>query len=177
MGTTWGQLDRIAGASTSTNIPSPALYGVRKDHKSVLPGQESFGPPIRSVVGATEAPNSRFGHFLSMLVNNYADCEGHSHEFDSPEDMRAAFEEYNSCTVENRDQFRIVGMDVKALYPSMKWAAIMKAVREMIEMSEMEIDNVDWQEVGKYLAVMLSEEEIETEGLSLVVPKRKTNKR
>ena len=53
------------------------------------------------------------------------------------------------------------------------WAEIMIAVKEMILNSEMEIMNVDWAEVGKYLAVMMTQEEIEEEGLSHVVPKRR----
>ena len=49
----------------------------------------------------------------------------------------------------------------------------MEAVREMVEESDMEVKNVDYHEVGKYLAVMLTEEDIEQEGLTFVVPKRK----
>ena len=43
----------------------------------------------------------------------------------------------------------------------------------MIESSELEMQNVDWQEVGKYLAVMMTEEEITAEGLRHVVPRRR----
>ena len=90
-----------------------------------------------------------------------------------------AFEEYNECAraVENREQCRIVSMDIKALYPSMKWNDIIKAVREMIVSSEMSVENVNWHEVGKYLAVMMSKEDIEKEGLYHVVPKRKSNRK
>ena len=55
----------------------------------------------------------------------------------------------------------------------MRWADIVKAVREMIVNSDMEIENVDWREVAKYIAVMVPPDEIEKEGLSLVIPKRK----
>ena len=100
-----------------------------------------------------------------MIINNYSDCAEHSHECDSSEDMRASFEEYNECEIEFKEQFRIVSMDVKALYPSMKWLDILKAVRDMIEMSEMNVENVNWNEVGKYLAVMMSKNEIEEEAV------------
>jgi hypothetical protein len=43
----------------------------------------------------------------------------------------------------------------------------------MILTSTMDINNVDWAEVGKYLAVMMTEEEIDQEGLSYVIPKRR----
>ena len=49
----------------------------------------------------------------------------------------------------------------------------MKAVKEMIENSDLEIENVDWREVGKYIAVMVPQEQIEAEGLDNVIPKRK----
>ena len=67
-------------------------------------------------------------------------------------------------------------MDVKALYPSMEWEEIEVAVREMIENSEEVVKNVDWHEVGKYLAVTLSEEDIKKENLEHVIPTRKTKK-
>ena len=99
------------------------------------------------------SPNSRFGHFLSLLVNNYADCECDGHECVSSEDMRAAIEEYNNCDIEHREECRIVNMDVKALYPSMLWPDIIRAVRDMIERSNMKVENVNWREAGKYLSV------------------------
>ena len=43
----------------------------------------------------------------------------------------------------------------------------------MIGNSEMVIENVDWHEVGKYLAVMMTREEIPEEGLVHVIPKRR----
>ena len=55
----------------------------------------------------------------------------------------------------------------------MRWADIVKAVKEMIVESEMEIENVEWRDVARYIAVMVPAEEIESEGLSLVIPKRK----
>ena len=73
VGSTWGHEERVAGASTSTNVPPPPMYGLRKDHKVVLPGEEQNGPDVRPICGAKEAPNSKFSHLLSMLINHYAD--------------------------------------------------------------------------------------------------------
>jgi hypothetical protein len=110
-----------------------------------------------------------------MMINHYADSADHAHECDSSEDMRAAFEEFNYIDIEQKELFRIVSIDIKTLYPSIRWLEILKAVREMVESSEMVLDNVDWHEIGKYLAVMMSEEEIREEGLYIVIPKRKSN--
>ena len=64
-------------------------------------------------------------------------------------------------------------MDVKALYPSMKWTEIIKSVKEMILKSPMTVENVDWVAVARYIAVHVPQEEIYAEGLTLVIPKRK----
>jgi hypothetical protein len=64
-------------------------------------------------------------------------------------------------------------MDVKALYPSMSWEEITKSVKWLILNSDMDIENVNWVEVGKYLAVMMTPEEIAEEGLDNVIPKRR----
>ena len=55
----------------------------------------------------------------------------------------------------------------------MSWKDIVIAVREMILNSELEMKNVDWHQVGKYLAVMMSKDEIQQEGLQHVIPKRR----
>jgi hypothetical protein len=146
---------------------------VRKDHKTVPPGQEESGPPVRPICSADNSPNSRFGHFLSKMINNYADSAENKTECRSSEEMRAAFEAFNNLDKETRTRCRIVSMDVKALYPSMDWGEIVSAVREMILESSMEIQNVHWMEVGKYLAVKMSREEIEAEGLTHVIPRRR----
>ena len=43
----------------------------------------------------------------------------------------------------------------------------------MILNSDMNIENVNWSEVGKYLAVMMTTEEIIEEELENVIPKRR----
>ena len=134
---------------------------------------EVRGPKVRPVVGANSALNSRLGHFLSILVNNYADCAENRTESRSSEEMRAAFEKFNKLDKASRLKCQVISMDVKALYPSMDWHEIVESIKWMILESKMEINNVDWFEVGKYLAVVLSPEEIIDEGLDLVIPKRR----
>ena len=64
-------------------------------------------------------------------------------------------------------------MDVKALYPSMSWDIIVKSVKWLIVNTDMIVENVNWFEVGKYLAVVMTPEEIANEGLTTVIPKRR----
>ena len=109
VGATWNHESRVAGASTSSNVPPPPKFAVRKDHKPVQVGQELSGPPVRPIVAANQAPNSRFSNFLSRIVDDFADCEDSKHKCQSSEEMRSAFEHFNlvskdvrvSCTLIN----------------------------------------------------------------------------
>ena len=171
VGSTHGHEDRVTAATLSTHTPPPPLYGLRKDHKVTVDAEK--GPPVRPVCGANQAPNSRLSGFLSRIVNDYADKENIGTECRSGEEMKAAFEKYNETDGDVKTQCAIISMDVRALYPSMEWHEIGLAVRDMIENSEHEIENVDWVEVGKYLAVTMEEDQIIKEGLRNVIPKRK----
>ncbi|MCP3849452.1 MAG: hypothetical protein GY694_04320, partial [Gammaproteobacteria bacterium] len=165
--------DRITGATMSTNIPAPPMYGLRKDHKNYT--DEKEGPPVRPVCGATEAPNSRLSSFLSRIVNDYTDSIDNKTECRSSEEMKAAFEEYNGRENAGDRKCQIISMDVKALYPSMAVSEVVKSVRELIESSDEQIEKVDWCEVGKYLAITMTDEEIRREGLQHVLPRRIQN--
>ena len=72
--------------------------------------------------------------------------------------MRSAFEQFNLLNKDVSMKCKVISMDVKALYPSMMWKDIVVAVKEMIPNSLLDVKNVDWHQVGKYLAVMMSKE-------------------
>ena len=55
----------------------------------------------------------------------------------------------------------------------MRWDEIVKSAKWMILNNDMNIENVSWVGVGKYLAVIMTPEEILEEGLEHVVHKRK----
>ena len=171
VGTSHDHENRVEMATHSTNTPAPPMYGLRKDHKKCL--DNTKGPPVRPVCGANEAPNSRLSNFLSRIVNDYADATEIATECRSSEEMRAAFEEYNDGDPNMRKSSTVISMDVKALYPSMDWKEIITSVKEMIKNSKDEVKNVDYEEVGKYLAVTMTKEEITKEGLTEVIPERK----
>ena len=171
VGTEHAHEKRVEMATQSTNTPAPPLYGLRKDHKVTTDAER--GPPVRPVCGANQAPNSRLSNFVSRIINDFADEAEMETECRSSEEMRAAFERYNDEDPEKKKKCTVMSMDVKALYPSMEWDEIITAVRELIENSEEEIKNADYEEIGKYLAVTMTREEIVKEGLSHVVPERK----
>ena len=94
-------------------------------------------------------------------------------EWRSSEEMRAAFEAINKLDEDKRKRCNIISMDIKYLYPSMSWKKMIKAVKELIMGSDMDIENIDWVEVVKYLAVMMTRQYIEEESLRTVIPKRR----
>ena len=65
-----------------------------------------------------------------------------------------------------------MSFDVKSLYPSISKAVAEKGVKDLILKSEMEVINVNYTEVSKYLYIMMSQEEKESEKLNEVLPKR-----
>ena len=71
VGATDDHESRVTWATQSTNSPTPPLYGLRKDHKPTE--DEVSGPPVRPVCGANQASNTTLSHFLSKVVNDYAD--------------------------------------------------------------------------------------------------------
>ena len=91
-----------------------------------------------------------------MIINQYVDCEDDRNECGSGEEMKAAIEEFYKLEENIREKCVVLSMDVKALYPSMKWIKIIKAVIELIENSEMKIENINWREIAKYIAVMFT---------------------
>ena len=171
VGSSHGHEDRVAGATMTTNTPAPPMYGLRKDHKPH--NDKEVGPPVRPVCGASDSPNSRLSNFLSRIINDFADRIDIQTECRSSEEMKAAFEQYNTEEGNTKRRCQVISMDVKALYPSMEVEEVYKAIREMVESSEDQPDGVDWLEVGKYLAVTMTKEEIDKEGLVHVLPKRK----
>ena len=108
----------------------------------------------------------------SRVVNNFADCVQNNTECRSSEEMRAAFNDFNNQSSEIKQKCEIISMDVKALYPSMSWVEIIKSIKWLILKSDMKIMNVNWHEVGKYLAVVMTPQDITAEGLENVIPKR-----
>ena len=56
---------RVMAATISSNTPAPPMYGLRKDHKQVPPGQD---PPLRPVCGAVSGPNANISSLLAEFI-------------------------------------------------------------------------------------------------------------
>ena len=78
--------------------------------------------------------------------------------------------------MENTDRVKeiiLISQYVKALYPSLDWDEIVKLVGKLLEETDVSFKDIDYKQIGKFLAVHLSPEEIARNNLKSVIPKRK----
>ena len=71
-----------------------------------------------------------------------------------------------------RKKSKIFSMDIKALYPSLRKQVCKDAMQWIINKTEVSVEDMDWTQVTRYIAVMMSPEDIEKEGLTDVIPGR-----
>ena len=70
----------------------------------------------------------------------------------------------------------LASMDVTSLYPSIDQQDLADIVRKTFLESDMKVDNVDYKAASLYLALTVSKEELEKDGLQQWVPRRTTIK-
>ena len=155
----------------------PDLNQLLKDHKPTLQTR----PVARAKV--TQAPNGPMAEVLCEILNPFveeADKERRT-EVKSTEEMCAVIKATNDNI--SRDGLKrgayqragslIVGSkDVKAHYPEIDIEVAAEELKKEIEESNLEV-NVDEEELALYIACSMKPEEIEKEGLTEVVHKRR----
>ena len=92
------------------------------------------------------------------MLNEVARVYDEGSECISTEGMIAAMEELNKK--DGISELIIGSMDVKALYPSLEMKPTIDIIQKVFEEVDIKIEGVDWAEAGKYLAITLSEKEI-----------------
>ena len=162
-----GQEQRIAGATKSVDSPAPSLYLLWKDHK-----QYETVPPTRPVCAATVGPLARASELSSLILTAFLDSMLPGTECLSSEEMQRAILDANIVIQEGWLKVEVFSMDVSALYPSLHIDDILEAVMQLILESDISVECLDTKEMGKYLAVMLEQEEIEARGLVPHIPRR-----
>ena len=158
--------DRITNNFQSINNMIPPIYGLRKDHKVF--DDAIKGPPMRPVCGAVVASNYRISHFLSMilrpLIKESADvCE-------STEDLLSRIRECNQQ--ENLDKCIVGSMDVEALYPSIDIKFAVEKCEQMLCESSIEFKHIDTNELGLFLSLTTTKQELETKNIYNYCPTR-----
>ena len=143
IGAAWGHECRVKEAVTAVNTLPPNTYGVRKNHKPEIPGEEQKGPKVRPICGAKEAPNSRLGQMAADVINMVADFiekRKGSKSTVSTEEMVAGILKYNRKAKLTRKKRILMSMDVKGLYPNLKVEEVLKIIREMVEKCGLDFD-------------------------------------
>ena len=179
-----GQRMRIKQAFTSHGGRPGSVSLLIKDHKTMKEGDRI--DPTRLVCVAKGGVGARLSNLNSIILNKVADAIGAETECISTEDALRSILETNrriqeriTCDkgyAEKMKHLSILSLDVKAMYPSLKLGSVKCILKELIvkvqEEGKMRFDNVEWKEVGKYLAITMTKEERVSEGLESAIPER-----
>ena len=179
-----GQVDRIRQAYSSVGARPGPIFFLVKDHKKVKEGEVM--PPTRGVCSAKAGPGSRLSNLTSTILNRAADSMKAETECMSTEEALRKILESNRDIrrrAEEDETFReairnltILSMDVERLYPSLKIEEVCPILYEMLvklqEDGKLQVMDVDWREVGKYLVITCSKEELKELKLLTAIPKR-----
>ncbi len=123
-------------------------------------------PPIRPVCGAVVAYSRKLSHIISYILNEvWKDVESVSL---NTEEMLAEFKRLNNDHI--TEDIIVGSADVKALYPSLDVDFTVEKVCEVFYNSEIHVEGVDTEELGLYLALNLSEVELEETRVTPVLP-------
>ena len=184
-----GQQTRMRKAMRSEGAqPGPVQFLI-KDHKKVKEGEKI--PPTRQVCSAKSGPSSRMSNLISMILNKAADNMNNETECRSTEELKKEIldtnREIENKSEENNEykqkikQAEIISLDVKALYPSLKVEEVKKIINEMLTEVQREgnlnFQDIDYYEVGKYIKVACTEEEIRENRLENIIPERTAGNR
>ena len=174
-GEDWGHEARLKSACGAKNNEIPSLNQLVKDHKTTL--------KTRPVCRARQAPNGNLGELLCTLLDPFvqeADREERT-EIKSTEELCSDLKTANdrmSTTGVQRGRFQQAGglvvgsKDVEAFYPSMDVDLAAEEVKLEVEESDIEVE-MDTVEAALYIACTMTPAEIEEEGLTHVVHKRR----
>ena len=132
-------------------------------------GQEH---PLRPVCSANTGPGSRISSLLTNVITPCIEEFCGKDMAESTEDLQSKIEGLNSLSDEDREGLVVCSMDAKALFPSIKIERSSEAVRKLILESKIEIRGVNFWELSRYLAYLLSEAEVSSVGLTGLVMQR-----
>ena len=161
---------RIKNNMINTDSPFAPLYTLRKDHK--MYDDSVKGPPMRPVCGSHSSLNHKLSYLLSTLLGQVWKSEDAHSICMNTEEMLAEIEAVN-CNQPHTGLI-IGSTDVKALYPSLDIPFAIEKVCEVFYDSDIKIDGVNYEEVGLYLSLNRTYDELKELALESMCPKRKT---
>ena len=160
-------VDRIKANLMVENNGHAPLYALRKDHKPCE--DETKGPKTRPVCSGSSAYNRKLSHLISKIIRPiWQEEESIS---TNTEEVMAAVHDINKENIET--ELLVGSADVRALYPSLDINHTAEIVAQTFYESKYEMEETDSKEIGLYLAINMTAEEIEKEELTKYCPKRK----
>ena len=124
-------------------------------------------PKVRGVCDASEAYNSKLSYVMCLILNELTNgvtvCQ-------STEEMIAAINESNSTLPSN---IVIGSMDVVSLYPSLNIESSIEIVKRTFIESNLIIEGINDEDLGLYISLNLSQEEIDKNRWKSYCPIRK----
>ena len=171
MGSETGQEKRIRVNFHNEDPPIAGHRTLRKDHKTDFDPVK--GPPGRPLCSADSSYNYNMSHFISSILKEMISEEVTICQ--NTEEMLAAFQELNQSGGPDSNTV-ILSADVKALYPSLDVDFTTDIVCEMFQNSRISIKGIDYEELGLYLRLNKTVEEIEELGLRDYCPTRKSTR-
>ena len=176
-GQNWDQSQRIREGMISHGQCVPPLYGLLKDHKPVGAWDPELGAPYRPVCGACLGPNASLSDLLSEIIDCVADELEGSSEIRATEELSFHIEQCNLKLIAlGAKPITIGSLDVVSMFPNLKASEVSKMVFEAVKISKINFMGFDYQQIGIYLALNLSKNEIKELGLSKFVPTRLVKK-
>ena len=164
-----GKETRLAGALTGKDTGPPPLYIQWKDHKKDFLQRKQTRPVCNGNVG----PLTRLSEILSRTLRGVLEGVDPGACCSSTEELVRSIREAN-CKMDGDVSKKnvVFSMDVKALYPSININDATRCIEDLIMKSTFNIEINDLNELRKYLAIVLTMERINLEGLKEYLPKR-----
>ena len=177
-----GHGDRIISASWAHSNKVPSLGGLVKTHKEEL--------KMRPVcyAKASQCHNGPLTSLLGIALNLFIEAADRDTrtEVESTEELYHAIKQTNDNTnrdegqkgpFQNNGSLEFGSLDVKNFYPSIHPSihidvAVEEVKLEVME-SEAEVQGVNYEEAALFLACTMSQEDIDREGLTHAVHRRK----
>ena len=166
-----GQTSRIKSNFITKDNQVPVLHGTSKDHK--ISEDVIDGPDVRPIMGAVVGPNVALANFIgSEIVRRVAEDAGNENVCKSTEELLGVFEAFNKNRVKNgyhKKNLVIGSMDIKKWYPRTLIRPTAKVIRQMIIISEIKFEGIEYDALSKHLGEATTIEEIVEEQFEEIV--------
>ena len=151
----------------------PCLVTHVKDHKPPPENPKKDIPKSRGICLARSSINTRLSDVLSDIIVSLVSKKPRQN-VKSTEELLNKMEAAAEIIEKKSKNLVVASMDVVGLYPNLDIRKSAKAVGETASSTDIELVNANWEWAQKFVAMNLSQAEIEQEGLEVVIPRRRS---